>query len=114
MITLEQLQEVWRPSGDHVAYLHNYFHENGCTRAVGPRGGVKLNIFTWRRNGKLKLWKTRPGKFSLPIAYGFYEHGYLTRENAQHFHLPNDCPALKAQEKAQEEAEILKAVMQPW
>jgi hypothetical protein len=35
-----------------------------------------------RVNGKIKLWKTRPNEFSLPIKHGLRDCGYLTQDNA--------------------------------
>lgn len=42
-----------------------------------------LNRRWWkvRRNGKTKLWKTRPDEFRIPIKYGMYGFGYITEEN---------------------------------
>lgn len=31
----------------------------------------------WRRNGKTKSWKTRPGEYKIPVAHGLYRHGYV-------------------------------------
>ena len=41
----------------------------------------------WRRNGKTKTWKTRPGHFQIPVKRGLYEYGYITHENAHEFHV---------------------------
>lgn len=35
-----------------------------------------------RVNGKVKLWKTRPTEFRLPVKYGLRECFYLTHRNA--------------------------------
>jgi hypothetical protein len=35
-----------------------------------------------RKNGQLKLWKTRPTEFRLPVKYGLKECFYLTEFNA--------------------------------
>ena len=35
-----------------------------------------------RANGKVKLWKTRPNEFRLPVKYGLRECFYLTHRNA--------------------------------
>ncbi len=86
MVTKDQLQGAARVVGALS------FHYGTCTRKVGPRGGVKLNIETWRANGQLKTWKTRPLEFRLPIARGMYEHGYMTPCNAGAFHTADDCP----------------------
>jgi hypothetical protein len=68
------------------------FHEEGCKRIVGKRGGVTLALVHWRRNGKTKTWKTRPTHFSVPVKYGLYGYGYITHDNAHEFHVAADCP----------------------
>lgn len=67
-------------------------HKNGCTRHIGPRGGVREDRIVYRVSGAVKTWKTRAGEFQVPIKYGFYgPSGYLTHANASDFHLPDDC-----------------------
>ena len=34
------------------------------------------------RNGKTKVWKTRPLEFLIPVKYGLYVFFYITQENA--------------------------------
>ena len=34
-----------------------------------------------RVNGKIKLWKTRPNEFQLPVKAGLYAYGYITQNN---------------------------------
>lgn len=75
----------------------NEFHFGNCKRITGPRGGMTFKIERWRRNGKNKLWKTRPNNFRIPIVTGFRgPYSYLTQEDlfTNCFHLPEDCPAL--------------------
>lgn len=50
-----------------------------------PRHKRFGQMVTCRRNGKTKTWKTRPGKFKVPVKYGLYEYFYITDENAEHF-----------------------------
>lgn len=38
-----------------------------------------------RRNGRTKLWKTRPGEFQIPIKAGMFAHGYLRHDNLGSF-----------------------------
>jgi hypothetical protein len=78
VITFEQAQTV------------DFFHYGTCTRKVGKRGGVTIKQEAWRRNGKTKTWKTRPGEFSVPIKYGLWDYGYVTDKNAQEWHAPGD------------------------
>jgi len=68
------------------------FHWGYCTRTVGPRGGITERIDKWRRNGKCKLWITRPNEFKLPIKYGMKMCGYITNGCAGDFHTAEDCP----------------------
>lgn len=82
------------------ALSSSYFHFTGintrgkaeCSRTVGPRGGVKTKVIEVRRNGKGQTWKTRPTHFSVPVKFGLYEHSYITHDNAQDWHTPEDCP----------------------
>lgn len=37
-----------------------------------------------RRNGRTKLWKTRPGEFRIPIKAGFRSCGYVTHRSNVH------------------------------
>ena len=68
------------------------FHADGCVKIVGPRGGETIKVEVWRRNGATKLWKTRPSKFQIPIKRGLRYYAYITESNANHVHLPEDCP----------------------
>ena len=85
---------------------HGEIHSNGCTCAIGKRGGVKLQTFVWRINGQLKRWKLSPERFSLPIKYGLYDFAYVTNQNADRFHWSTDCIA---QSRAEAQAKINKA-----
>ena len=68
------------------------FHANGCTRHIGPRGGVKESIEQWRRNGVTKTWKTRPTEFRIPVKFGMYGYGYIEDSTAHQAHTAEDCP----------------------
>jgi hypothetical protein len=76
------------------------FHCGECTRIIGPRGGVVTHTEVWRRNGKTQTWVTRPDEFSVPVRYGFTNnrrnYGYITEDNAQHFHTADNCPLNEA------------------
>ena len=52
-------------------FNHFYFVNKGNGKAV---------VMHWRRNGKTKLWKTRPNEFKIPVKYGMYDYGYITHE----------------------------------
>jgi hypothetical protein len=74
------------------------FHYTGkheCSRTVGPRGGVTVKVVAIRATGMCKTWVRSPDRFKLPIAYGLYEHSYLTEQNAAQFHLASECPILE-------------------
>jgi len=34
-----------------------------------------------RRNGKTKVWKTRPDDFEIPVKHGMYAYGYIHNYN---------------------------------
>ena len=68
------------------------FHVGECSKVTGPRGGVKISIVECRRNGQTKTWKRTPEAFSIPVKRGLYEHGHITQDNAQRFHVDTDCP----------------------
>ena len=68
------------------------FHADECTETVGPRGGVTITQEVWRRNGKTKLWVTRPDEFRLPIKHGLYNYAYITQAEAYQVHTAEDCP----------------------
>ena len=87
MVTKEQAQTL--PLG---AELH-YTGREDCLRKVGPRGGIKDTVTRVRVSGACKVWKTRPAEFRLPVKYGLYESNAIDERNAEHWHLPEDCPA---------------------
>ncbi len=73
------------------ALTENYFHEGKCFLVGNRHKGA-----SYRRNGKTKLWKTRPDSFRVPIKRGLYgPYGYITEKNASCFHTEDDCPVIK-------------------
>ena len=80
MITHEQATEA------------NEFHANGCTRKIGPRGGERVTVDRFRRNGRTQLWVTRPEDFRIPVKFGMYGYGQITHRDALMFHTASDCP----------------------
>lgn len=71
---------------------HDFHEEDSCYLRQGPRGGLVFHFTNWRKNGQTKLWKTRPNEFCIPIKTGFRgPYSYLTNENLQDFHLPEEC-----------------------
>lgn len=75
------------------ALTANEFHCGPCVATRGPRGGVHVKIEAWRRNGKTKTWKTRPGQFQIPVKHGLYNYAYITQDDA-HCHVASECPAV--------------------
>lgn len=68
-------------------------HANGCTRTVGPRGGVKTHIEQYRRASRTKLWKRSPERWEFKVKYGFSSRTYSVNEtNVHEFHALTDCP----------------------
>jgi hypothetical protein len=69
-----------------------------CKVVIGPRGGRKVTMEVWRRNGRNQTWKTRPNEFRVPIKWGFgYGKGsynYITENNLKWWHMRSECPAL--------------------
>lgn len=41
-----------------------------------------------RINGRLKLWKTRPDDFRLPVKYGLKQCFYITPDNIDEWQIP--------------------------
>ena len=72
MITYEQAT-----AKDGSYYLHNRFHDSRHK--------------TWRRNGRTKTWKTRPGNFRIPVKHGLYVYGVVDHLNANEVHLEEEC-----------------------
>lgn len=86
MITLEQARGL---------HARDTVHVNGCSRLVGPRGGVVEKVHTYRVNGVLKEWKRRPGEWELPIVAGLKGYGKLNDANAGMWHVAGECPLLR-------------------
>lgn len=57
------------------------------------RGNLETKVYPsgkyWkiRRNGKTKLWKTRPNEFSISIKAGIHTYGYITQDNMDSFRM---------------------------
>ena len=68
------------------------FHAGECVKTIGKRGGVTIKQEVWRRNGKTKLWKTRPTEYQVPIKHGLRAYAYITPSEADQVHTSEDCP----------------------
>lgn len=62
MITLDQAKNL-QPG--QVIYSTLYKNADGSAQR-------------WRVNGKVKTWKTQPGRFCVPLKHGLYDYDYLT------------------------------------
>ena len=74
----KELLSLWceagpSPSPEELDTISEFWH-----RTAKDSRGRPLRI---RPNGKLKLWKTRPHDFRLPVKYGLRECFYLTPSN---------------------------------
>lgn len=74
MITLEQAKKL-----TYRQEIYDKFYQNA--------DGTPQR---WRVNGQIKLWKTRPEHFKLPIKRGLWEYSYLTHDNAHEFALTEE------------------------
>lgn len=54
--------------------VHNTAKQNG--------GKTPLRV---RVTGKVKLWKTRPDDFKIPVKHGLCESGYVDHTNGQYW-----------------------------
>lgn len=85
MITKEQAIEL------HYGSIVHYTGRHDCSRSVGPKGGIKINIVQFRVSGKCQTWKTRPNDFRLPVKFGLYE-SYAVTQGDSVWHLESECP----------------------
>ena|SRR3990167_9913404 len=70
----------------------SHIHWGNCTRSIGTRGGIKEHSTVCKVNGVLKVWKTRPNDFRLPVKHGLRGYGEVTPENISQYHLESECP----------------------
>ncbi len=57
-----------------------------------PDGSGK--IYKYRRNGRTRVWVTRPDEFRVPVVYGLRGYDAITELNAALFHPAAACPNL--------------------
>lgn len=41
----------------------------------------------FRRNGKTRVWKSRPTEFRIPIKRGLYQYGFIDHTNCNNFYV---------------------------
>ena len=86
MISREQALKLRHNDEIHFTGRH------ACTRTVGPRGGVTINVTRVRPTGRIQTWKTRPADFAVGVVHGMREYGEINQHNADNWHLAEDCP----------------------
>tara|TARA_Y100000310_G_C20578648_1_gene761816 strand:- start:387 stop:608 length:222 start_codon:yes stop_codon:yes gene_type:complete len=69
-----------------------------CEKHIGLRGGVRVISQVWRRNGKTKVWKSRPDNYRVPVKHGLYNYTYVTHFNLL-WHVEEDCPVVFQEEE---------------
>jgi hypothetical protein len=85
-MTLEQARNLRH--GQEVHYTGRHM----CRRAVGPRGGVTVNVTRVRVSGNVQTWKRDPGRVRVPVKYGLRESASITEYDLVDWHVPADCP----------------------
>ena len=65
---------------DPYGTVYHFEHEASAKR-----------IERWRKNGAVKLWKTRPDEFRVPVKHGLRDYAYITELEADGFHRENEC-----------------------
>lgn len=64
-----------------------YLKPGTILRHVSRLGANKQPV-RCRVNGKVKLWKTRPGEFQIPVKHRLRNFFYITPNNADEWELP--------------------------
>lgn len=71
------------------------FHYGVCKKYIGPRGGQRLEINTWRRNGSLHTSQGFPKEWRLSLKYGMgygkNSFTYMTNDDAKDWHVASEC-----------------------
>ena len=53
------------------------------------------SCYSWRTNGRLQRWVTRPRDFRQPVKYGMYQYGAITPDNVGSYHDGAKCDAAR-------------------
>jgi hypothetical protein len=64
-------------NGNHAISILNANHFEHITLKNSDKSPLRA-----RRNGKTKVWKTKPGKFQIPVKYGLKTCFYITDKTA--------------------------------
>lgn len=76
-----------------VVEYHSAIHYNGCSKSVGPRGGVTTKIERYRPASQVKTWKRSPERFAFTVKFGMSPRTYeINESNCAQFHLEAACP----------------------
>jgi hypothetical protein len=68
MVKALTVAQVKKMTGNETIYLIGYYNADGSPT-------------TYRQNGKIQFWKTRPEDFRIPVKRGLYEYGEVTPRN---------------------------------
>ena len=60
--------QVKKMTGHETIYVIGYYNADGTPQ-------------TYRQNGKIQFWKTRPDDFRIPVKRGLYEYAAITPDN---------------------------------
>lgn len=66
-------------------------HTEGCTRAVGPRGGFKERVVELRFYSGARMSRA-PGGWTATYKYGLRQFVHIGPHNAGNYHAERDCP----------------------
>lgn len=88
-------------------------HYGTCTRTYGPRGGVTITQFKYRRNGMTKTWKRNPNCFRVPLKFGYGGYDSLDETSAHMFHDSRECPLLDPKSEYQRSSTCTLQIQKP-
>jgi hypothetical protein len=71
------LEEIERAVDSNQVQIRIY-----TNRGMGP-----VKYWRVRRNGKTRLWKTRPDDYQIPVKAGLYIYAYITPTTLDEFRL---------------------------
>jgi len=60
--------QVKKMKGNETIYMIGHYNADGSP-------------MSYRQNGKIQFWKTRPDDFRIPVKRGLYEYGAVTPDN---------------------------------
>jgi hypothetical protein len=68
MVKALTVAQVKKMTGRETIYMIGYYNADGTPQ-------------TYRQNGKIQFWKTRPEDFRIPVKRGLYEYGEIIPSN---------------------------------